>query len=252
MAKQSINQELAKNRAPKSVAADSLSKQSTIVTLQNSIGNRAVQHLLVQRQENDEYADEAYGIMNSSMDPQLRLQLLVKAQNRRLAKQGVPPVGLGKVKDSKNLGEGDSKDWELDLNTSAMNTSTPAGRADVADTVGHEGEHLRQWYEMARLQAGLQRPKGPLNRIPDDVAGMATLNPILESNEQTYQVEQWYESVYGSGAQHREQVLGDTENRYEEYRALPEERDGWARGDEITGRFKELEDMAARPRKRRR
>jgi len=265
MAKQYISQDSAKNRAAKSGSVTGLSKQSTItessmVTLQNSIGNRAVQHLLVQRQENDPYADEAYGIMNSSMDPQLRLQLLVEAQNRRLAGQGVPPVGVGSLPpDSGNLGEGDFTGWELDLNATAMDTSTAEGRADAANTVGHEGEHLRQWYEMARLQAGLQgtnqsHGEGPLSDIPESVALQANLDPILQSDAHTFQVQQWYESVYGGGSDYRNQVLGNEDatqgvsrDMRAEYCRLPEERDAWARGMQITDRFREIEGIPTPP-----
>jgi hypothetical protein len=201
----------------------------------------------------DEYSDEAYGIMNSSMDPLDRVQALVDAENRELAGRNVPPVSLGVLPDdSGNLGEGNFSNWALDLNTGAMDPSTPEGRADAANTVGHEGLHLDQWYQMARLQAGLEpgQSGGPLGDIPPSVATQASADPILQSDEQTYQVQQWYDSVYGSGAGYRNEVLsgedaaqGVSRDMRAEYCRLPEERDAWERGMQVTDRYRQLEQL---------
>ncbi len=48
-----------------------------------------------------------------------------------------------------------------------------------------------------------------------------------ECNPETNEAEQWNHSVYGDGAQHRQDVLGDIDNRHDDYRILPEEADAW-------------------------
>jgi hypothetical protein len=58
---------------------------------------------------------------------------------------------------------------------------------------------------------------------------MAAQNPILQCDYTQYQTEQWYESMYGSGADHRSQVLGDQNaaDFQQQYHQLPEEADAW-------------------------
>ena len=209
----------------------------------------------------DDYADQAYGIMNSSMTPEDRTQALLAAENRSLAAQGVPTVGAGTLPAGNgSLGEGNFSSWQLDLNQSAP-TSNFEQRTDFANTVGHEGEHLNQWYQMARLEAGLGQANGAISEVPQAIADQARANPILQSDANTYRAEQWEDSVYGAGRAHREQVLSQLSGYTEDesagvsrpltpqevstnnraYSQLPEERDAWERGMQITARMRELE-----------
>lgn len=209
----------------------------------------------------DDYADQAYGIMNSSMTPDDRTSALLAAENRSLSAQGVPAVGAGTLPGGNgNLGEGNFSSWQLDLNASAP-TGTFEQRTDFANTVGHEGEHLNQWYQMSRLEAGLGQESGAISDVPRNIADQARASPILQSDANTYRTQQWENSVYGAGVAHRNQVLSQLSGYTEDeaagvsrpltpqetsannraYSQLPEERDAWERGMQITDRMRQLE-----------
>jgi hypothetical protein len=102
--------------------------------------------------------------------------------------------------------------------------------AEMLQVIHHEGRHAEQWYRVARMRAGLGETADQLTSdmdIPSRVAALAAAHPILECNPETNEAEQWNESVYGSGSEHRGDVLDDIDNRYDEYRNLPEEADAW-------------------------
>lgn len=207
----------------------------------------------------DSYADEAYNILNSPINDEDRLRFLLDAENMSLAEREVPSASLGTLPaDSPASGQMDFQNWQLDLNPNVMGTTdTLEDQARLANVVAHEGEHLSQWYEMARLQAGLEgntypHSSGPLSQIPTAIASQAQANPILQTDENSYQVQQWYDSVYGSGASHRGDVLRgeDPTNlvsqwRQDDYCRLPEERDAWARGMQVTDQFRRIEGQSA-------
>lgn len=199
--------------------------------------------------------------MNSSMTPEDRTSALLAAENRGLSAQGVPAVGAGSLPAGNgNFGEGNFSSWQLDLNASAP-TGTFEQRTDFANTVGHEGEHLNQWYQMARLEAGLGQASGAISDVPQNIADQARANPILQSDTDTYRAQQWEGSVYGAGSAHRNQVLSQLSGYTEDqaagvsrpltpqetsanncaYSQLPEERDAWERGMQITARMRQLE-----------
>lgn len=200
------------------------------------------------------YADEAYGIMNSSQDPYERIEELTKATNKDLEHNGVPSVTSELLPgDSPNLGEGHYQNWSVAVNPSYMSPENQEGRADAANTVAHEAYHLNQWYQMARLQAGRGNSIDEM-QLPADIATQAAKNPILQSDEQTYQVQQWYESVYGKGADYRQQVLNNEDrsrgisiDRRSDYCKLPEERDAWDEGMKVTERFRQIDGTVTPP-----
>jgi hypothetical protein len=106
--------------------------------------------------------------------------------------------------------------------------------------VYHEARHSEQWFRMARNRAGLGATAADIASvmsIPQWVADLAVLNPIRECNPAEFEAEQWYQSIYGADAAHRNAVLGDIDNRYDEYRALPEESDAWGTGSDVTNEY---------------
>ncbi len=59
---------------------------------------------LATEESTERYTDAAYGIQNSCMSAEDRLQGLTDAANRELEAGGVPPVGVGTDAGSGNLG----------------------------------------------------------------------------------------------------------------------------------------------------
>ncbi len=191
-----------------------------------------------------QYVDDTYGTANSCMSPDDRAASVMAAVNERLAAEGLPYVqyqwGSGSA-----AGQFDFRTWTMELGygpfsvEEADNAST-AQQADLLDTVYHEARHSEQWFRMARNRAGLGATAADIvavMHIPHWVADLAVANPIRECDPSQFEAEQWYQSVYGSGAGHRNDVLNDVDNRYDEYRQLPEESDAWSSGGSVTDEY---------------
>ena len=68
------------------------------------------------------------------------------------------------------------------------------------------------------------------------IAKAAAAKPLTGTSAQSNLAQASYNSVYGKGAKgggYRNDVLDDIGNRYDEYRALPEEQDAWNTGDSL-------------------
>jgi hypothetical protein len=94
---------------------------------------------------------------------------------------------------------------------------------------------------MARERAGLGATQADLEALghPSDIAAAAIANPIMQCDRSQYEAEEWFESVYGSGRTHRDTTLTDPSGQYDDYRALPEERDAWGTASEVEREFDE-------------
>jgi hypothetical protein len=75
--------------------------------------------------------------------------------------------------------------------------------------------------------------------MPEWVIQWAAADPINQCDQSQYEAEQWYDSVYGAGAQSRNQTLSDVQGNYQQYRSLPEESDAWATGDAVSDEFQQ-------------
>jgi hypothetical protein len=181
------------------------------------------------------YIEDGYAIMNSCETASDRGERLIAAINEQLNTEGVPLVSHTTA----SLGEGNASfafgTWQMELDAASLEPAQTENfsqeqMATMLQVMYHEGRHAEQWFRMARMRAGLGEDAAALNSamgIPDWVAALAVADPILECNTETNEAEGWNESVYGDGSQHRNDVLNDTQNRYDEYRALPEESDAW-------------------------
>jgi hypothetical protein len=187
------------------------------------------------------YVDENYGYANSCMSAADRAAHVMATVNERLTVLGVPYVGYAWGAGS-NAGQFDFRTWQMDLGPDAFDpshyeTAGPAAEADLLDTVYHEARHSEQWFRMARERAGLGATAEQIvhvMQIPDWVAQAAVAYPILQCDVSQYEAEEWYQSVYGTGAAHRDATLNDVQGNYEDYRNLPEEHDAWHAGGEVT------------------
>lgn len=177
---------------------------------------------------------------NVCMAPADRAQAMVNAANVALANDGVPLNTLDPTGANGNAGQFAFRNWNMQVDPTAFddnNIINPANAADAANTVYHEARHTEQWYEMARLRAGLGDSPAQIAStmgIPPNVAQQASSNPILQCDATEQRAEQNYESVYGSGAAHRSQVLTQQPMNQAQYCALPEEADAWRTGATVT------------------
>ncbi len=177
------------------------------------------------------------------MTPAERRAALDKAVNKQLAKSGVPHVGINpKALGPGRLGELDFQNWNLDINQSLLNKNslTDADMSSLGNTVYHEARHGEQWYGMAQSQAASAGSAGNLASnmgIPQSVADSAFANPATPGSYGDTFGSAMNQSVYGADGAYRNGVLTSLgqspmpPNAYDQYRALPEERDAWRTGD---------------------
>lgn len=140
-----------------------------------------------------------------------RAQQLGKAANEELKAARVTeatPV----VMDIDSAGKFGIATWTLKLGKKAFSAAavTDAEAADVADTVYHESRHAEQWYRMARLEAGKQKSADQIQKsmgIPARVAQDAYKEPLEAGSSEGKEANTWWESVYGSNAKERSEIL---------------------------------------------
>lgn len=149
--------------------------------------------------------------------------------------------------DPGNAGQFNFATWSMGLGKTPFDPTTyeaghVADHADLLDTVYHEARHSEQWFRQARERAGLGATAAQIVEtieIPQAIADAAVANPITQCDKSQYEAEAWYQSVYGSGAAHRDATLSDVQTHYEDYKNLPEEADAWKTGGEVTDAYKD-------------
>jgi hypothetical protein len=190
------------------------------------------------------------------LKPEGRANEIGKHVNAELKKADSYPCDITLKDLGTTSGEFNFQTWALDLGEAALSNNDPteAEMADMADTVYHEARHSEQWYRIARVRAGEGKTADEIASglfIPAKVAKKAAKNPLKPSSgmfttkkgrerqqAKIAEGKDWEKSIYGAGATHRNEVLGDIQNRYAEYKALPEEKDAWAVGGAVTTAFK--------------
>jgi hypothetical protein len=196
----------------------------------------------------DGYVDDTYGTVYSSMTAADRAAALIVAANEQLDAAGVPALKLPPTwgASGNTWATFTFRTWTLDLNPANFDPTyydflSADDQNDVAGTVYHEARHAEQWFRMARERAGLGASQTDLEALghPSDIALAALANPINQCDRSQYEAEEWYESVYGAGRTHRDTTLTDPSAPYDDYRALPEERDAWGVGSEVEREFDE-------------
>ncbi|MFO7679169.1 MAG: DUF4157 domain-containing protein [Chloroflexota bacterium] len=195
----------------------------------------------------------------STLTPQERANNLGKFVNDELKKAKSFPCNVNLKDLGGTSGEFDFQTWSLDLDSGILSKDAVSDEEanDLVDTVYHEARHSEQWFRMAQLRAGEGRTAQKIADelfIPANVAkeaANAPLEPLSEPARKLLSEEQaklhdkslleakaWYKSVYGDDAAHRGEVLGDIDNRYDDYRALAEEVDAWNVGGRVAAAFK--------------
>jgi hypothetical protein len=193
----------------------------------------------------EQYVRNAWGDANSCMSPNDRAEAVLADVNVALQNEGIPAVGW-----IFNAAHGTGavfafREWQMELgeepySMDVADNATPDQQAWQISAVFHEARHAEQWFRMARERIGLGATPDQAAQvmgIPDWVAQWAAQDPILQCDASQYEAEEWYHSVYGDGAAHRNETLSDVQGNYSEYRSLPEESDAWATGDAVTQEY---------------
>lgn len=204
----------------------------------------------------------------NELTPQQRGTELVRLVNAHLEGAGIPPVTPNVEDGGNNLGSFSFGTWQMDIGEVALQDEqlTLAEAKDVVNTIFHEARHAEQWFRMAQLRASQGRSGAQIateTGIRADIAELAAASPLEPGSMEALVAKGWYDSVYGSGSDHREAVFDELdaadealaaaterfdadpspENRaaaraararrqraFAAYRELPEENDAWATG----------------------
>ena len=147
------------------------------------------------------------------------------------------------------------EDWRAALQDFDPHHGRVPDPSGVADTVYHEARHAEQYFRAARiaLSRGMALDKVvtglPIaQRIAEAAVGREQSSPVDPESAGGREAEAWLDSHVGSGRGNRGKVvpLLDTASgprwntAFEDYRALPEERDAWAVGESVGARYHRL------------
>ncbi len=173
---------------------------------------------------------------------QARGQAIVDHINKQLKAACVPEVTINLQDLDGDSGRFSFSNWFIRLDEAFLtkDVHTEAELDDFANTIIHEARHAEQWYNMAQRLAGEGKTAEEImtqTSLPERIAKEAVADPIGKNTAKSLVVKGMYESVYGSGSEHRDKVLGPDGTR-EEYKALPEESDAWRVGDEFNEQLK--------------
>jgi uncharacterized Zn-binding protein involved in type VI secretion len=154
------------------------------------------------------------------------------------------------------LGQFSFKEWAIDLNPEVLSGRMGEARMrQLVNTAYHEARHGEQWWNAAQHRAAkgdsAQRIRTSM-KIPERVANAAEDNPAGEGTSEGVMGETVHCSVYGARSGYRGQVLSNPRepSKYAQYRALPEEEDGWRQGDSAEIEFRAY--LYNRPKKKNR
>ena len=149
--------------------------------------------------------------------PARRAAALGRQVTAPLVAAGMPAPSVEAADLGPALGQFDARAWTLRLSLPAL-TALPVWPAAaetraLAAAAHHEARHAEQWFRMARLRAAE-------GRSPAEIAAEMSLPPaVTEAAHRVHrpattgaadaQAREWWNSVYGAGAGHRNQVLAD-------------------------------------------
>lgn len=204
----------------------------------------------------------AWEAFKDSGVPKMRKKLIT-AVNAALGSSGVPMIGSSEDLTSTDNGTFEFNEWKIVFGgASATSGQSSKIFADTVDTVYHESRHCEQWFRIAQALAagnirlplvmatGVTRPGAgdaasiaTFMFIPRRIADLAVANTNLGGVELRL-VQGWFDSIYGSGGTPRGRRLNDIQNRYQDYRALAEERDAWQLGTRAGEEVKETYSLA--------
>lgn len=199
--------------------------------------------------------------------PEARGAALAALTLDELRAAGVPEPAIEILDLGGALGQFDSRTWTLRLSLPALAATGTTGASTRSRTIAgvarHEARHAEQWFSMAQLRAAEGRSVAQITTelaVPPAVAAAASTRPLDPSTELAAEARGWLESIYGSGAGRRNEVIAtmlaakssyDTAVRmykdapspttgsaltesmkrlelvYQPYRALPEEADAF-------------------------
>ena len=179
---------------------------------------------------------------------------LITAVNRSLTSASVPPVTQGNDTASGANACFDFQAWRIvfgaPLNGSGRMTQKLLVKC--ANTVYHEARHCEQWFRMAQAVArGYDHIsnqdlflafQGDVNRNAASINShmyiqLAAANAAVANSDYApvtrNTINGWWRSIYAVNRNRRGQVLTHIQDRYDDYRNLPEEVDAWRLGDSV-------------------
>jgi hypothetical protein len=194
----------------------------------------------------------------ATLTDQQRADKMVKYVNSELEKAHVPKIKQAVHSATETQPSFRSSTWDMQL-VGDMSRTDDAYVDWLVDVVYHESRHAEQNFRMARVKAGEGKTATEIAAdlfMPADVAAAAVKRPLKAQSKTSKffhskdynerhakklsEADEWYQSIYGTGAGHRNSVYADINNRMPEYEALPEEADAYIVGPMAKTKFKTL------------
>jgi len=175
------------------------------------------------------------------MTPEERRAAMEQALNDSLP-EGMPRLELlFKDLEDGTFGQFDNNEWQAEINDDYLEGEMTEDRfSEMTNTIYHEGRHGEQDYHSAQFRAGQGHGADAISAdmgIPQHVAEAAGDDPAYPGSSEAALGEPMYDSLYGSRAQHRHDVVSYPDagthgtEANQSYRGLPEEQDAFRQGD---------------------
>jgi hypothetical protein len=160
--------------------------------------------------------------------PNERAAALLETVNQQLITVGVPPCKVSVMALGNAAGQFEYFSWTMKLDQVRFSqpTLTNEDAAEIAEVVYHEARHAEQWSRMARMLAGRGKSAQDIVKemsIPPEIAQDAISKPLKPGKQGALEAERWYESVYGSQKDDRNQVLSDLDSIANAFKQANEE-----------------------------
>jgi hypothetical protein len=145
----------------------------------------------------------------ASLTPMQRLQRMGEVVNGQLRAEGVPVIGL-RFEPGRKWAHMRDTTWEISMPREAFMQAhpSPADFASLCALMAHEARHAHQWFQAMRTitdPAELRR-----RRVPDHVIEAVERSPRMDpASTEHLAAREWYESVWGAGADARKKTLGE-------------------------------------------
>lgn len=218
-----------KNKGP---SQSSLSSASVVQLNFNKYGLNTDDQL-------DEYTNSLYENMTGAENKpkMIKLSIMMLSINDRLKSLGFPELEIvaNEGLANSNSAHFDFATWKMEIDKNLLEIN-----AALANTLYHEARHSEQWFKMIVLELvngkSIDQVVSQMG-VPKNIVGYAkTIDPNkILPKEQLPSVKTFYESVYGSGKEHRVNVLTNLKSgdNYTKYKNLPEEVDAWEVGGKV-------------------
>jgi hypothetical protein len=143
----------------------------------------------------------------ASLTPMQRLQRMAEVVNGQLKAEGVPAVGV-RFEPGRKWAHMRATTWEVSMPREAFmqDHPSPSDFASLCALMAHEARHAHQWFQAMRTIT--DKAELASRKVPDHVIEAVERSGRMDpASTEHLAAREWYESVWGAGAEARKQTL---------------------------------------------